>query len=55
MKIHAQDDCPDCLGTGIIEGQRFGDDDLWIKNADRFCHCVPKVTIYSTEAINDGI
>jgi hypothetical protein len=46
----ANPDCPDCGGTGIIEGQEYGipGEATW-SDPDEVCHCVPLIEIRASD------
>lgn len=52
----ARKDCPDCHGTGIIEGEIhyvFPRDEVpggpWQRDADKLCHCLPVMIIHAVD------
>jgi hypothetical protein len=61
LLAQANKDCPDCGGTGIIEGEMhpvMGDEhmtDAWHRDADRVCHCVPIMIIHALDVCQHGV
>jgi hypothetical protein len=48
--------CPDCGGTGIVEGWVYpGPADTWTREPDRICHCVPVMIIHAADVCQHGI
>lgn len=55
LLAQARKDCPDCHGTGIIEGAIHYvlpdvPDGPWQRDADRVCLCVPLLIIHAPDA-----
>ncbi len=59
LLAQARKDCPDCHGTGIIEGAMHPaccDEhmtDAWTRDADKICHCVPIMIIHAVDDDDD--
>ena len=45
LRLFATPHCPDCKGSGVIEGQVFDDGLFRSTNNDRICDCVPQITL----------
>jgi len=45
LSVFATPDCPDCQGKGVVMGRVWQNGKAWIKDNDRICNCVPRITV----------